>query len=142
MSRGQFVRNTLTAIQMQLQPSHGSNSDLSYDDWSSFRAGSDSDVGGTTIRSQTKRSDSITSWNSVTRDGLVTTEPLAGTSSAQLNSASEGTEQPPANSSSVSVALSVQESKALESTPAPAPVVMVHDRNWEIEVEHLLKVIV
>ncbi|KAI0930571.1 hypothetical protein AcV5_007248 [Taiwanofungus camphoratus] len=139
MSRGQFVRNTLTAIQMQLQPSHGSNSDLSYDDWSSFRAGSDSDVGGTTIRSQTKRSDSITSWNSVTRDGLVTTEPLAGTSSAQLNSASEGTEQPPANSSSVSVALSVQESKALESTPAPAPVVMVHDRNWEIEVEHLLK---
>lgn len=72
MSRSQFVKNTLTAIQMQLQPkstSQFSSSDLTYDDCSSVRAGGSDSV--ETV-SRSKRSDSITSWNSVSREGLVT----------------------------------------------------------------------
>ncbi|KAF8993676.1 hypothetical protein BDQ17DRAFT_1401548 [Cyathus striatus] len=68
MSRNQFVRNTLTAIQMQLQPNspvaQTSSTDLTHDDRSSIRAISDETETGT----RSKRSDSITSWNSISRD--------------------------------------------------------------------------
>ena len=68
MSKGQFVRNTLATIRMQLQPSRsvqGSSSDLTWEDAGSVRGGSDA---GDTVKSRPKRSDSITSWNSITRD--------------------------------------------------------------------------
>lgn len=141
MSRGQFVRNTLATIQMQLQPNQGSNSDLSYDDWTSFRAGSDSDVGGTTIRSRAKRSDSIASWNSIaTRDGGFTPSPLTVNSSGQLSSTSDGAGQAQVNGSTVSVALSTgQEVKEAKSSDPP-PATFVPDRNWETEMENTLKV--
>lgn len=140
MSRGQFVRNTLATIQMQLQPNQGSNSDLSYDDWTSFRAGSDSDVGGTTIRSRAKRSDSIASWNSIaTRDGGFTPSPLTVNSSGQLSSTSDGAGQAQVNGSTVSVALSTgQEVKEAKSSDPP-PATFVPDRNWETEMENTLK---
>ncbi|KAH9935590.1 uncharacterized protein B0H18DRAFT_1207160 [Fomitopsis serialis] len=144
MSRGQFVRNTLGTIQMQLQPNQGSNSDLSYDDWTSFRAGSDSDVAGANATRRAKRSDSIASWNSIgTREGMSNPVTSAGTSSGQLSSASDGTGQRPVNGSEVSVAsgqearVAERESKAPEREPAPTAI--VHDRNWESEVESLLK---
>ncbi|KAH9946988.1 hypothetical protein B0H21DRAFT_822341 [Amylocystis lapponica] len=136
MSRGQFVRNTIAAIQMQLQPSQGSNPDLSYDDWSSFRAGSDgSEAGGSTVRSRAKRSDSITSWNSITRDVIISPSSRPGGSSGQLSSASEVAGQTPINGSAVSVALSAgQDAKGQEPQST-----VVHDRNWEIEMESVLK---
>ncbi|KAL6310459.1 hypothetical protein BKA93DRAFT_820881 [Sparassis latifolia] len=139
MSRGQFVRNTLSAIQMQLQPSQGSNPDLSYDDWSSLRAASDGgEADGSTIRSRAKRSDSIASWNSIHHDSALAVSPVSGNSSGQLVSPADTGSQPSANESVVSVALSRQESKAQEPAAAAATTV-VHDRNWEIELENLLK---
>ncbi|TFY55545.1 hypothetical protein EVJ58_g8172, partial [Rhodofomes roseus] len=144
MSKGQFVRNTLTTIQIQLQPNQGSNSDLSYDDWTSFRAGSDSDVAGANAARRAKRSDSITSWNSIgTREGMFNQVTSAGTSSGQLSSASESTGQRPVNGSEVSVASGQEvkggerESRVVEREPAPTT--FVHDRNWEVEMENLLK---
>ncbi|PCH43866.1 hypothetical protein WOLCODRAFT_138645 [Wolfiporia cocos MD-104 SS10] len=148
MSRGQFVRNTISTIQMQLQPNRSANSDVSFDDWS-FGPASDPDIGGATIR-RAKRSDSITSWNSVTtREGGSMPSPLAATSTGQLSSLSDGASQAPKNSSTVSLALApgpdsnIPERDSMSaSTPAPvstsiAPI--VHDRNWENEVENLLK---
>ena len=140
MSRGQFVRNTLTAIQMQLQPSsyRGSTIDVSPDDWSSVRGGSDvSDSVPTAVR-RIKRSDSMTSWSSVTRDGLGSVFTQA--SSGQLSTTPSDTpaqtsgRQTPINSSRVSVISSGQESRANDNGP------FVHDRKWESEMEDMLKV--
>ncbi|KZT10625.1 uncharacterized protein LAESUDRAFT_720978 [Laetiporus sulphureus 93-53] len=135
MSRGQFVRNTLATI---MQPDN-SNSDLSYDDWTSFRAGSESDIGGATVRGRAKRSDSIISWNSVTtRDGGVVASPTADHPPRRPSSVSDGVTQHHGNGSAVSVAFSArQESKAPERDAPPSAV--VHGRNWENEIESLLK---
>ncbi|KAI0355629.1 hypothetical protein OH77DRAFT_1511483 [Trametes cingulata] len=160
MSKNQFVRNTMTAIQMQLQPSGmASSTDLTYDDWSSVRAGSDSGDGpGNTVRARAKRSDSITSWNSVTREGLVPSSGTLVNSSGQLTLASDPTGSSSANQSSVSVgASSNQEGKqSQDANPPPsapsgsvaaaiaasAPLAsstVSYDRNWEAEMENLLK---
>ncbi|KAH9858835.1 hypothetical protein C2E23DRAFT_880256 [Lenzites betulinus] len=154
MSRSQFVRNTMTAIQMQLQPSGAASStDLSYDDWSSVRAGSESgEVAGNTVRARGKRSDSITSWNSVTREALVPSSGTLVNSSGQLTLASDPAGSSSANQSSVSVgASSNQEGKQSQdahppasapSASAPAAMITsatVYDRNWESEMETLLK---
>ncbi|KAI0305683.1 hypothetical protein B0F90DRAFT_1815266 [Multifurca ochricompacta] len=137
MSRGQFVRNTLFTIQMQLQPNlsvQGSSSDLmqSDRDADSLRGpGSEgSDIGTNTVRSQPKRSDSITSWNSITRDAAlanlfvgssatVSTTPLPNDSTASV----------PASTTSVSEA----------KTPSTLVSSVVYDRSWESDVESLLK---
>lgn len=110
MSRSQFVRNTVTAIQMQLQPTPPaqiSSSDLTYDDCSSSVRGSDS----TETRVRPKRSDSITSWNSVSREG--------------------GTQD--MNGSSPSVQISVIHEPRTSLNP-------VYGRGWENDLESLLKV--
>ncbi|CAL1707118.1 unnamed protein product [Somion occarium] len=143
MSRGQFVRNTITAIQMQLQPiatRSGSATDVSPDDWSSLRGGSDgSDPPAPVFTKRVKRSDSMTSWSSVTRDGL--SSMFMQASSGQLSTTPSDTpaqtsgRQTPLNSSRVSVISSGQESRVNEgSTPTFA-----YDRNWEQEMESLLK---
>ena len=136
MSRNQFIRNTLAAIQLQVQP--GSSSDLAHDDWNSVRAGSDvsdSIPPGRTI----KRSDSLTSWSSVTREAFISNLGGKATSSGQLTSASTDTStgtQPhtPINESAVSVG-SVRDGKSPECAPA-----VVYDRKWESEMEDMLKV--
>lgn len=141
MSRGQFVRNTLTAIQMQVKPA--STADLGLDDWSSLRGGSDvgDNVpnGGRSI----KRSDSITSWNSVTREAIVSGYGgLKAPSSGQLTTASSdnaSTGTPAltsANESAVSVASSHPEVRTPETSALP----MAYDRNWENDMEIMLKV--
>jgi hypothetical protein len=118
MSRNQFVRNTLSAIQMQLQ-SNSSNSDL---DANSVRQGSDC----ISSPRRTKRSDSITSWNSITRDGIMSL-------GASLPAAANGTNS--GNGSTSSFPASNGESKS------PEPVVAVlYDRAWESEMETMLKV--
>jgi PH/SEC7 domain-containing protein len=125
MSRNQFVRNTLTAIQMQLPgPTPASTSDLTYDDYGSIRGSTNTD-GTETIKStgRSKRSGSITSWKSMSRDAIMTSP--AAASSSNLNGstvsiqATHGPETKPNNSSSSSV---------------------VYGRNWEHEMESLLKV--
>ncbi|CDO69361.1 hypothetical protein BN946_scf184961.g3 [Trametes cinnabarina] len=160
MSKNQFVRNTMTAIQMQLQPSGtASSTDLTYDDWSSVRAGSEGgDVPGNTVRARAKRSDSITSWNSVTREALVPSSGTLVNSSGQLTLVSDPAGSSSANQSSVSVgaASNLEGKQSQEANPpaaatsASAPAVLnasgpvavstvLYDRNWENEMESLLK---
>ncbi|KAI0743591.1 hypothetical protein C8Q80DRAFT_1345613 [Daedaleopsis nitida] len=155
MSRNQFIRNTMTTIQLQLQPSGmASSTDLTYDDWSSVRGSSEpGDLAGSTVRARGKRSDSITSWNSVTREALVPSSGTLVNSSGQLTLASSDPPGPSsANQSSVSVgASSNQEGKqSQEANPLPPPAGtsasapagstgIVYDRNWESEIENMLK---
>ncbi|KAI0695520.1 hypothetical protein BC835DRAFT_1273155, partial [Cytidiella melzeri] len=136
MSRGQFVRNTIAAIQMQVQP--GSTSDLAGDDWSSVRGGSDASDMATNMRT-IKRSDSLTSWSSVTREAFVSN--LKAPSSGQLTTGStdtSGNTQPhtPLTDSALSVASSPREPKSSDNSAATP---MVYDRNWEAEMETMLK---
>lgn len=120
MSRNQFVRNTLTAIQTQLNPSSpeiqsSSSADLAAYDDCSVPAGSDdatSDGASRTVRS--KRSDSITSWNSVSRD-MPTTPSNASVMNASTTSFQNGQDAGPSSSG------------------------QTYGRAWEIEMETLLK---
>ena len=66
MSKSQFVRNTMAAIQTQVEPNSAttiSPTDFTRDDSSSVRVGSDE-----TEMPTSKRSDSVASWNSLTRE--------------------------------------------------------------------------
>ncbi|THH27852.1 hypothetical protein EUX98_g6347 [Antrodiella citrinella] len=137
MSKGQFVRNTITAIQMQLQsPRSGSIIEVSPDDWSSVRGGSEASDGRTRLH----RSDSITSWNSITREGLMSLGALHPSSTGQLSSPSPldtplqtPSSHTPINESKVSVISSGQESKPESIAP------VVHDKSWENDMENMLK---
>ena len=112
MSRNQFFRNTLSAIQMQLHP-NGSSSDF---DSSSGRQGSDHT--GSTPARRMKRSDSIRSWSSLSPD------PVPGLSQ---------TLSPQVNESTASFQAVGNDQKEGSTTP-------LYDRNWENEMETLLKV--
>ena len=138
MSRGQFVRNTLFTIQMQLQPNRsvqGSSSDLmqSERDGESVRGNGDegADVGASTLRSQVKRSDSIKSWNSISRDAalanLFVASPVAGNTASLPN---DSTASVPASTASATEV----------KTPSTLVSSVVYDRNWESDMEALLKV--
>lgn len=127
MSRNQFVRNTLTAIQMQIRPSgsgRASTPELTYDDGSSIRGvGSDgSEAGASTLRSRGGRSGSVASWNSASRDFVNTpaTTPNSGSSQTQLNGSNT----------------SVHEARAKNTSTPP----VVYGRNFDSEMENLLKV--
>ena len=119
MSRSQFVRNTMSAIQMQRQPTSAarlSSSDLTYDDCSSSVRGSGTDETEVMARTRSKRSDSITSWNSLSREAVMSL-PKSNQSS------SLGANLP--NGSSPSIQVSVEHA---------------HGRAWENDMESLLKV--
>jgi hypothetical protein len=122
MSRNQFVRNTLTAIQMQFQPTPPaqlSTSDLTYDDCSSMR-GSD----GTETLTRSHRSNSIISRTSVSRDGVMA-PPIAPET---IHVARDPNGSTP----------SVQVSTAYEPRPNLNP---FYGRAWESDMEILLKVV-
>lgn len=124
MSRSQFVRNTLAAIRMQIRPNgteRSSTPELTYDDGSSIR-GMGSDVSEIGARSRGGRSASVTSWNSGSRDFVNTpaTTPNSGSSQTQLNGSST----------------SVLESRTKNAGIPP----VVYGRNFEIDMENLLKV--
>ncbi|KDQ57605.1 hypothetical protein JAAARDRAFT_78710 [Jaapia argillacea MUCL 33604] len=133
MSKNQFVRNTLTAVQMQLQPNRstdGSTPELVSDDASSMRGvGSDSSDAASTLQSRSKRSGSVASWNSVAVDVFTapSAPPFPHTSSPL---------EAPTNDSVTSVpAVSPMEPKS--SSTASIPV--VYGKHWENEMENLLK---
>ncbi|KAG9316335.1 hypothetical protein JVU11DRAFT_2366, partial [Chiua virens] len=128
MSRNQFVRNTMTAIQMQLHPHrYASTVDLDRDDTSSG-AGTNSEGTETQSTTRSKRSGSVASWNSISRDTFV--------SSGAMSSAAMSAMQSSVNSSTTSFQHSPGvEAKSLITGPSP----IVYDRNWEVEMEGLLK---
>ena len=113
MSRNQFVRNTLSAIQMQLHP-NGSNSDF---DSSSGRQGSD--YTGSTPARGVKRSDSMTSWSSLSKDAV---SGLSQNLSPHVNESTASFQ-----------AVSNDQKENGGATP-------LYDRNWENEMENILKV--
>ncbi|KAF7376130.1 Sec7-like domain belongs to guanine nucleotide exchange factors [Mycena sanguinolenta] len=123
MSRTQFVRNTLMAIQMQLQPAtpaQASSTDLaSTQDSSSLRAETleSSSTPPATIRS--KRSDSITSWHSVSRQEVAATSTMSS---------------PAANGSTPSVQIPMSGHEPRSSVSS-----FVYGRAWENDMENLLK---
>jgi len=120
MSRGQFVKNTMTAIQMQIRPHHSASisSDLTYDDCSSsVRSPS---FEGVEQVPRSKRSDSSQSWNSVSKDIY----PRAPSSMTQH-----------VNSSTPSVQVSVS---SHDQRPTPFH---TYNREWEEEMGIVLKVI-
>ena len=105
----------MSTIQMQRQPTSAarlSSSDLTYDDCSSSVRGSGTDE--TEIKTRTKRSDSIKSWNSFSREAVM---------SKSIQSNSLGANLP--NGSSPSIQVSVEH---------------VQGRAWENDMESLLKV--
>lgn len=191
MSRGQFVRNTLSAIQTQLAPSSGkgSSTDLIDADEASLRgavgaAGSESLRGslrgslgggnGNGAQSQTatvtseseagtyrdsregrerervneisrrKRSDSVTSWNSLTRDvvagAVINGIVINGGSGAGGSANASGVASPTTNDSTASVSVFTTGSGTESKTPSTLVSSVVYDRNWENDMESLLKV--
>ncbi len=126
MSRAQFVPqyavcNTIAdRSPVQGRPS---TPELTRDDGSSGRFGSDgSDIDGNTLRSRAKRSGSVNSWNSVTRDLVQTpaTTPSRGTPTTQFTESSPSIQEPRIrNASATSV---------------------VYGRNFDSDMEGLLKV--
>lgn len=148
MSRSQFVRNTLAAIQMQLQPSSNSNSPQAsspdvYEDSGSLRsfpttgsgqgsaAGSEGSGMDTIVRS--KRSDSITSWNSISRDTILSS-PALSLATTQATTPTIGNDSTP----------SVQNAGDLKASTNSIPTssTPVYGRVWEANMENLLKVCV
>lgn len=128
MSRTQFVRNTMAAIQMQLHPQrYASSTELDLDDTSSGRA-TNSEGTETQSVARSKRSGSIASWNSISKDTFM--------SSGALSSAGLSALQPSLNSSTTSFHHSPVESKPPSTAHSP----VTYDRNWEAEMEGLLKV--
>jgi hypothetical protein len=114
MSRSQFVRNTMATIQAQLRPNGPgalSSSDFTYDDCSSSVRGAGSDDTETISRS--KRSDSITSWNSISKDVM----------SQQTNGSNPSVQGP------------VTGRDYQRSVYQP-----IYGRSWEEDMESLLKV--
>ncbi|KAF9452365.1 hypothetical protein P691DRAFT_661128, partial [Macrolepiota fuliginosa MF-IS2] len=125
MSRSQFVKNTMTAIQTQLRPNLSppaalSSSDLTYDDCSSSVRGAGSDDTETAFRS--KRSDSITSWNSISRDVPNNLSPQPSTL---------GTQHPNGSTPSLQVSMASHDHQR--------PTSQFYGRGWEEDMENLLK---
>ena len=126
MSRSQFVRNTLAAIQLQMQPSSPtrmSSFDTSVEEAGSIRGGVG--AGGTetaTVSSRSKRSNSIASWKSVSRDAVLVSPPSPQPATQVLVSQFNGS----------AVSLQNQESKPVNSFSS--------NKHWESEMETLLKV--
>jgi len=128
MSRSQFVRNTMTAIQMQTHPSRCNSSPDLNDDNSSGQMTATSDGTETQSLARSKRSGSIASWNSISKDTLLSSP---GVSSAV------STAQRSLNSSTTSF----QHSSGPETKPpSTTPSMVTFDRSWEMDMEGLLKV--
>lgn len=133
MSRNQFVRNTLDAIQEQIRPTAStaylSQTDLTYDDSGNSVRGGVACSDGTEIMAKPKRSDSITSWNSVSREGIV-----CAISTGGKPTANDQVVLHQANGSTPSVAISAGDTmKKNAANP-------LYKKGWEFDMEALLKV--
>lgn len=149
MSRTQFVRNTVQAIQSQIQSTptleRASTPDLTNDDASSAHARSEgSETGGSTLRSRPKRSSSVHSWTSVSRDVALST----GTpSAAQVVTSPVGPSSHNASTPSVQTPTSVQNFASGEakirmggSQSNSSVTSIVYGRHWDADMENLLRV--
>ncbi|KAJ4483460.1 hypothetical protein J3R30DRAFT_1783685 [Lentinula aciculospora] len=143
MSRSQFVRNTLATIQMQLQPSSDLTSPQTspdvYDESGSLRnfpltgSGQGSNSSSVAVSegseldtiTRSKRSDSITSWNSISRDTIFSSPALSHTTSQATTPIVENYTP---NVADLHV-----------STASTTSNNIVYGRAWEVKMENLLK---
>ncbi|KAF7964985.1 hypothetical protein HWV62_1178, partial [Athelia sp. TMB] len=140
MSRSQFVRNTMSAIQSQISPNRdmkGSMSDLAVDDGASGRGTGNSSDGQDTIAiGRGKRSGSIASWNSGSREPFTS---IPGTSlppGSATGSGSQVSSYTPVEGGSLNgSSTSLFDPKPQNSSATS----IVYNRSWEIEMESLLK---
>lgn len=125
MSKNQFVRNTLTAIQTQLEPTPIESSSDVTSDASSIRG---SEATHTENRYRSKRSDSITSWNSISKETILSSPAfsLAATSATSIM------EVPPSDQMDLKSFLNGNGNGVGNGK--------VYDRAWEAEMEGVLKV--
>jgi hypothetical protein len=150
MSRNQFVRNTVQAIQSQIRTgpnlARASTPDLMNDDASSAHAeGSEGGLSGSTLRSRPKRSSSVHSWTSVSRDAI--SNSIGTASTAQLATSPTGLSSQNASTASVQTPTSGQNSASAEprirtaaSQSSGSVASIVYGRSWDVEMESLLRV--
>lgn len=118
----------MTAIQMQLHPTrYASTTDLDLDDNSSG-PGTNSEGTETQSVPRSKRSGSIASWNSISKDTFVSSGAMSSTGLSAVQQSLNGS------------TTSFQHSPGAESKPLSGSLQVVYDRNWEMEMEGLLKV--
>lgn len=147
MSRNQFVKNTMSAIQNYLNPETASVFDApitrkssidTVDDGASVLRGRTMDsangAGGST---HLKRSESLTSWNSVLRETPQITSPAPSASQQSTSGGSTGPSQTPNNESQSSFNNSIGPSVSVSERRSSTT---IGGKAWENEVESLLKV--
>jgi hypothetical protein len=122
MSRTQFVRNTMSVVMPQRQQSLAAEFEAAASSSNATEAPAEGAAGIPTIRMRSKRSGSIQSWKSISRDHL---PGAINESSSSLHNSAEG------KSSGAVTPLTEQ--------PLPTVYPMV-PRGWEMEVESTLKV--
>lgn len=139
MSRSQFVRNTMSAIQSQLRPNQdgkGSVSDLNYDDGGSMR-GNGSDGQDTIAMGRSKRSGSIASWNSGSRDAATSVPSASLTPGSATGSVTPVSSYTPVDPGSLNgSSTSLFDAKPQNSSATS----IVYNRSWESDMENVLKV--
>lgn len=140
MSRNQFVRNTLQAVQAQNRPqpslARASTPDLTYDDASSTHARSDgSDIGGSTLKSP-KRSSSVHSWTSISRENLPPSQVASPLGPPSQNASSISVQTPTSGSMSAVNEPRIRTSNSQSSSVSSIP----YGRNWDLEMENILRV--
>jgi PH/SEC7 domain-containing protein len=115
MSRSQFVRNTMTAIQAQFP------STIAHDQDGNSNMSRNTLFEDTEMVGRSKRSDSIASWNSVSRDVVISLSP-----------------SPSINRSSVIGETGSTSTPGVDTKPINTS--HLYNRTWENEMENLLKV--
>lgn len=126
-------------LQMQLQPTrHAPTSaiDLNQDDSGSVRNlnADSSEAVATSSTVRNHRNNSIASWKSASKDGLTSSKTsLPGSSSPQINVPAESSH----NNSTASFQMSATSGVRSQNSSMTS---VVYGRNWEIDMENLLKV--
>lgn len=137
MSKNQFIRNTLAVINAQIKPDtpRSSTPELAPDDpngSTDFVEIGPVDSTGQVPKTREKRSGSVNSWRSGSKDTL-TTVPSAYQSSTQLSA--------PAHSFSPTASFSSSPGRIIGHKASQNSISsIVYGRNWENDVENLLKV--
>lgn len=141
MSRNQFVRNTLQAVQAQTKrrsnSARASTPDLTYDDASSMHARSDgSDIGTSTLKSP-KRSSSVHSWTSISKDNLPPSQVASPLEISSQNASSISVQTPPPGSIT---AVNEPRIRTAGNQSSSSVSSIQYGRGWDTEMENMLRV--
>lgn len=144
MSRNQFVRNTMAALTPERQQSVADsdslgaslNNDSSADQSGVSRAPSGDGDSSTAPRPHSKRSGSLQSWNSGSREAILPGAPLVSTPTSGINGSSSSLQSKQLESAVTETPAAAADTPTQSSTASS----WTPGRNWEAEVEAVLKV--